>query len=72
MAEGIDLIFFGGLFFVFAITINTANIRRFQAIEELAVLWSLAMSFWNTGKRHLAERKRVQKDRINNQSQKLA
>ncbi len=56
MLEGVDLIFFGGLFFVFAITINTANLRRFQAIEELAVLWSLAMSYWQTGKRHLAEK----------------
>ena len=54
--EGVDLIFFGGLFFVFAITVNTANLRRFQAIEELAVLWSLAMSYWQTGKRHLAEK----------------
>jgi len=54
--EGVDLIFFGGLFFVFAITINTANLRRFQAIEELAALWSLAMSYWQTGKRHLAEK----------------
>ena len=56
MLEGIGLIFFGGLFFVFAIIISTANLRRFQAIEELAVLWSLAMSFWQTGKRHLAEK----------------
>ena len=54
--EGVDLIFFGGLFFVLAIIINTANLRRFQAIEELAVLWSLAMSYWQTGKRHLAEK----------------
>ncbi len=54
--DGIDLIFFGGLFFVFAIIINTANLRRFQAIDELAVLWSLAMSFWQTGKRHLAQK----------------
>jgi hypothetical protein len=53
--DGVDLIFFGGLFFVFAIVISTANMRRFQAIEELAVLWSLAMSYWHTGKRHLAE-----------------
>jgi len=56
MLAGIGLIFFGGLFFVFAIIISTANLRRFQAIEELAVLWSLAMSFWQTGKRHLAEK----------------
>ena len=56
MLDGIDLIFFGGLFFVFAITLSTANLRRFQAIEELAVLWSLALSYWNTGKRHLAEK----------------
>ncbi len=56
MLEGIGLIFFGGLFFVFAIIISTANLRRFQAIEELAVLWSLVMSYWQTGKRHLAEK----------------
>ena len=49
------MIFFGGLFFVFAISISTANTRRFQAIEELANLWALAMSFWQTGKRHLSE-----------------
>ena len=51
-------IFFGGLFFVFAICISTANTRRFQAIEELASLWALAMSFLQTGKRHLAEREK--------------
>tara|TARA_B100000686_G_C16505067_1_gene819118 strand:+ start:105 stop:857 length:753 start_codon:yes stop_codon:yes gene_type:complete len=51
--RGVDLIFFGGLFFVFAISISTANTRRFQAIEELANLWALAMSFWQTAKRHL-------------------
>ena len=56
--KGIDLIFFGGLFFVFAICISTANTRRFQAIEELANLWALAMSFFQTGKRHLAEREK--------------
>ena len=53
--RGVDSIFFGGLFFVFAISISTANTRRFQAIEELANLWALAMSFWQTGKRHLSE-----------------
>tara|TARA_B100000686_G_scaffold338940_1_gene412209 strand:+ start:2096 stop:2845 length:750 start_codon:yes stop_codon:yes gene_type:complete len=53
--KGVDLIFFGGLFFVFAITISTANVRRFQAIEEIAVLWSLTMSFLHTGKRHLSD-----------------
>ncbi|SVE44832.1 uncharacterized protein METZ01_LOCUS497686, partial [marine metagenome] len=56
--KGVDLIFFGGLFFVFAISISTANTRRFQAISELADLWALAMSFWQTGKRHLAEREK--------------
>jgi len=56
--DGIDMIFFGGLFFVFAISISTANTRRFQAIEELANLWALAMSFWQTGKRHLNEEDR--------------
>ena len=58
MLKGIDLIFFGGLFFVFAISISAANTRRFQAIEELANLWALAMSFLQTGKRHLAEREK--------------
>ena len=58
MLRGIDLIFFGGLFFVFAISISAANARRFQAIEELANLWALAMSFLQTGKRHLAEREK--------------
>lgn len=53
--SSVDLIFFGGLFFVFAISISTANTRRFQAIEELANLWALAMSFLQTGKRHLTE-----------------
>ena len=52
--RGVDSIFFGGLFFVFAISISTANTRRFQAIEELANLWALAMSFWQTRKRHLS------------------
>ena len=56
--KGIDLIFFGGLFFVFAICISTANTRRFQAVEELANLWALAMSFLQTGKRHLAEKEK--------------
>jgi len=55
MLRGVDLIFFGGLFFVFAIIISTANVRRFQAIEEIAVLWSLTMSFLQTGKRHLSD-----------------
>ena len=54
--RGVDSIFFGGLFFVFAISISTANTRRFQAIEELANLWALAMSFWQTGKRHLSKK----------------
>ena len=56
--RGVDLIFFGGLFFVFAISISTANTRRFQAIEELANLWALAMSFWHTAKRHLSEKEK--------------
>ncbi|MBT4259060.1 MAG: hypothetical protein HOD90_03995 [Nitrospina sp.] len=56
--RGVDSIFFGGLFFVFAISISTANTRRFQAIEELANLWALAMSFWQTGKRHLPEKEK--------------
>ena len=61
---GVDLIFFGGLFFVFAITMNTANMRRFNAIEEIAVLWSLAMSFWQTSKRHLPK---FEKERLQNE-----
>ena len=59
--RGVDSIFFGGLFFVFAISISTANTRRFQAIEELANLWALAMSFWQTGKRHLSE---IEKEKL--------
>ena len=59
--RGVDSIFFGGLFFVFAISISTANTRRFQAIEELANLWALAMSFWQTGKRHLPE---IEKEKL--------
>ena len=50
-------IFFGGIFFAFAITINTANLRRFQAIDELAQIWATMMSIWVTAKRHLPEEK---------------
>jgi Bestrophin, RFP-TM, chloride channel len=46
--RAVDTIFFGGIFFSFAITINTANIRRFQAIEALAKLWAVSMSIWHT------------------------
>ncbi|MDC0947298.1 hypothetical protein OAS18_07290 [Nitrospinaceae bacterium] len=56
--RGVDLIFFGGLFFVFAICISTANTRRFQAIEELASLWALTMSLWQTAKKHLSEKEK--------------
>lgn len=49
----IDTIFFGGIFFSFAITMNTVNVRRFQAIDELAKIWSVALSFWNMGQLHL-------------------
>ena len=65
--RGVDSIFFGGLFFVFAISISTANTRRFHAIEELANLWALAMSFWQTGKRHLSgkEKEKLQFEFLN-------
>ena len=43
---------------MFAIIISTANARRFKAIDELANLWALAMSFWQTGKRHLGTNER--------------
>ena len=56
--NGIDAIIFGGLFFVFAISISTANTRRFQAIEELAKLWAMAMSFLLTSKRHLPNKEK--------------
>ena len=52
------MIFFGGLFFVLSISISTANTRRFQAIEELANLWAIAMSLWQTAKRHLPEKEK--------------
>ncbi len=53
----IDTIFFGGIFFSFAITMNTVNMRRFQAIDELAKIWSVALSFWNIGQLHLQKDK---------------
>ena len=55
--QAVDTIFFGGLFFSFAIIINTANVRRFNAIDELAKLWAVGMSLWHTVKRELPEDK---------------
>lgn len=46
--RAVDTIFFGGIFFSFAITINTANMRRFQAIDCMAKLWAVATSIWHT------------------------
>ncbi len=70
--KGVDAIFFGGLFFVFAIIISTANARRFKAIDELANLWALAMSFWQTGKRHLdAKTKEILQDELRGFFEKL-
>ncbi len=54
--RAVDTIFFGGIFFSFAITINTANIRRFQAIDEMAKLWAVSMSIWHTLRLELAEK----------------
>jgi len=51
--RAVDTIFFGGIFFSFAITINTANIRRFQAIDSMAKLWAVSMSIWHTVRREL-------------------
>jgi len=53
--RAVDTIFFGGIFFSFAITINTANVRRFQAIEAMAKLWAVAMSVWHTLKLELGQ-----------------
>ena len=39
-------IFFAGVFFAFAVIMNTANVRRFQALDELALIKSVTMSFW--------------------------
>jgi len=53
--RAVDTIFFGGIFFSFAITINTANVRRFQAIDSMAKLWAVAMSLWHTVRLELPE-----------------
>jgi len=53
--RAVDTIFFGGIFFSFAISINTANIRRFQAIDALAKLWSVSMSLWHTLRLELSQ-----------------
>lgn len=50
----VDTIFFGGIFFSFAITLNTVNVRRFQAIDEIAKLWAVSMSLWHTAQRNLS------------------
>ena len=52
-AAAIDTIFFGGIFFAFTITMYTANVRRFQAIDELAKLWAVVLSFSKTAQRWL-------------------
>lgn len=46
-------IFFAGIFFAFAITMNTANLRRFQALEDIAHIKSILLSVWQTAKLHL-------------------
>jgi len=41
----------------FAITMNTANLRRFQAMEEIACLWAGTLSLWQTAQVHLPKEK---------------
>ncbi len=48
-------IFFAGIFFAFAITMNTANVRRFQAFDEIAFLKSCVISQWLLAKNYLNE-----------------
>lgn len=48
-------IFFSGIFFVFAITMNTANVRRFKVLDEIAFLKSTILSLWQMAKNHLNE-----------------
>ena len=43
-------IFFAGVFFAFAITMNAANVRRFQALDEIALIKSIILSLWQTAK----------------------
>jgi len=43
-------IFFAGVFFAFAVTMNTANLRRFQALDEIALIKSIILSLWQTSK----------------------
>jgi|TARA_B100002003_G_scaffold247023_1_gene277758 hypothetical protein len=48
-------IFFAGVFFAFAVTMNTANVRRFQALDEIALIKSILLSLWQTAKTLLNE-----------------
>lgn len=48
-------IFFAGVFFAFAITLNTSNLRRFQALDEIALIKSIILSLWQTSKTVLDE-----------------
>jgi len=50
-------IFFAGVFFAFAVTMNTANVRRFKALDEIALLKSVILSLWQTAKTVLDEQK---------------
>ena len=52
-------IFFAGVFFAFAVIMNTANVRRFQAFDEIATIKSLMLSFWQIGAVYLNEREKV-------------
>ena len=57
-------IFFAGVFFAFAIIMNTANIRRFQALDELALIKSVTLSFWQVSSIYLQEQGQVTLKRV--------
>ena len=52
-------IFFAGVFFAFAITMNTANVRRFQALDDIALLKSILLSLSQTAKNYLKKEQLV-------------
>ena len=52
-------IFFAGVFFAFAVIMNTANVRRFQALDELALIRSVMLSFWQVANVYLQEQEKT-------------
>ena len=52
-------IFFAGVFFAFAVIMNTANVRRFQALDELALIKSVTLSFWQVSNVYLQKQEKT-------------